>query len=250
MNLFKKIKRQLDIYKEQKSVYEGNNVFDDIFQDENIEVVQKKIVIDLLYKLYFKKSKRVFFNQENIGYSFQKNIVKGIENPTEQKKKSLFSGIYKGRRGAKSSFDPQLNDKTDKYGEFFNPYLSPFLEEKSLYFEIIDKCFKTNPSMWQEIFVSMGLNGRDLIYNIIMRQLPFLLQFIFIEFNKIDKKDTKFYQYFVNVLEFLRLLCEDHNPLFQTMFINYEKSIGKVSILTNDKNVNILPKKMSNISIL
>ena len=91
--------------------------------------------------------------------------------------------------------------------------------------------------MWQEIFVSMGLNGRDLIYNIIMRQLPFLLQFIFIEFNKIDKKDTKFYQYFVNVLEFLRLLCEDHNPLFQTMFINYEKSIGKVSILTNDKNL-------------
>jgi len=237
MNLFKKIKKQLDVYKEQKSVYEGNNVFDDIFQDENIEVVQKKIAIDLLYKLYFKKSKRVFFNQEHIGYSFQRNIVKGIENPQEQKKKSLFSGIYKGRRGAKSSFDPQLNDKTDKYGEFFNPYLSPFLEEKSLYFEIIDKCFKTNPHMWQEIFVSMGLNGRDLIYNIIMRQLPFLLQFIFIEFNKLDKKDTQFYQYFVNVLEFLRLLCEDHNPLFQTMFINYEKSIGKVSLLTNDKNL-------------
>lgn len=35
----------------------------------------------------------------------------------------------------------------------------------------------------------------------------------------------------------MRLLCEDHNPLFQTMFINYEKSIGKVSLLTNDKNL-------------
>lgn len=61
-------------------------------------------------------------------------------------------------------------------------------------------------------FVSMGENSRDLIYNIIMKQLPFLLQFIFIEFNKIDTKETKFYQYFLNVLEFLRLLCEDHNP--------------------------------------
>ena len=237
MNLFKKIKKELNIYKEQKSIFEGNNVFDDIFQDENIEVVQKKIVEDLLLKLLFKKSKRVFSNQEHTEYSFQRDIVKGIENPQDQRKKSLFSGIYKGRRGAKSSFDPQFNDKTDKYGEFFNPYLSPFLEEKSLYFEIIDKCFKSNPSTWQELFVSMGQNGRDLIYNIIMKQLPFLLQFIFIEFNKIDKKETQFYKYFINVLEFLRLLCEDHNPLFQTMFINYEKAIGKVSILTYDKNL-------------
>ena len=78
MNLFKRIKRQLDIYKEQKSVFEGNNVFDDIFQDENIEQVQKKIAIDLLYKLFFKKYKSVFNKQEKIGYSFQREIVKGL----------------------------------------------------------------------------------------------------------------------------------------------------------------------------
>ena len=237
MNLFKRIKLQLELYKEQKKEFEGNNVFDDIFQDENKEIVQKKIVIDLLYKLFFKKGKSVFNKQEHVGYSFQKEIVKGLEINEFKVVKSPFSGVYSGRRGAKSSFDPNFNDRTDKYGDYYNPYLSPFLEEKSLYFEIIDKCFKSNPSMWQEIFVSMGTNGRDLLYNIIMKQLPFLLQFIFIEFNKIDKKETKFYQYFVNVLEFLRLLCEDHNPLFQTMFINYERAIGKVSLLTNDKNL-------------
>ena len=237
MNLFKRIKRQLDIYKEQKSVFEGNNVFDDIFQDENIEQVQKKIAIDLLYKLFFKKYKSVFNKQEKIGYSFQREIVKGLTSNELKHIKNPFSNIYSGRRGARASFDPNFNDKTEKYGEFYNPYLSPFLEEKSLLFEIVDKCFKSNPNMWQEIFVSMGINGRDLIYNIIMKQLPFLLQFIFIEFNKIDKKETPFYQYFVNVLEFLRLLCEDHNPLFQTMFINYERSIGKVSLLVNDKNL-------------
>ena len=237
MNLFKQIKRQLDVYKEQKGVFEGNNVFDDIFQDENIEPVQKKIAIDLLYKLFFKKFKSAFNKQENIGYSFQKEIVKGLINNEINTRKTPFYNKYKGRRGARTSVDQNVNDKTDKYGEFYNPYLSPFLEEKSLLFEIVDKCFKSNPHMWQEIFVSMGINGRDLIYNIIMKQLPFLLQFIFIEFNKIDTKQTPFYQYFVNVLEFLRLLCEDHNPLFQTMFINYERSIGKVSLLVNDKNL-------------
>ena len=117
--------------------------------------------------------------------------------------KSPFSSLYKERRVDKFYFDPNFNDKTDKYGEYYNPYLSPFLEEKSLYFEIVDKCFKSNPSLWQEIFVNMGVNGRDLIYNIIMKQLPFLLQFIFIEFNKIYINEKKYYYYFLNVIEFL-----------------------------------------------
>ena len=236
MNLFKKIKKELKLYKEKKQHFEGNNIFDDIFQDENLEVVQKTICLDLLQKLHYKKVKSTFRRQEHIGYTFQSDIMKGPD-ALGLKRKSLFTGIYRGRRGARTSLNPNVNDKTDKYGEFYNPYLSPYLEEKSMYFEIIDKCFKSNPSMWQDKFVEIGTYGRDLIYNIIMRQLPFLLQFIFIEFNKIDTKESKYYQYFVNVLEFLRLLCEDHNPLFQTMFINYEKAIGKISILTNDNNI-------------
>ena len=236
MNMYKKIKKELKIYKELKADFEGNNVFEDIFQDENLEVVQKEIAIDLLYKLFFKKVKSAFINQEHIGYIFQSKLVKGPDMYQTQKKKSIFSSYYKGRRGAKFSLDPRFNeDKTEKYGDFYNPYLSTFLEEKSLYFEIIDKCFKVNPNLWQQTFVNMNINGRNLIYNIIMKQLPFLLQFIFIEFNKIDTKETKFYQYFVDILEFLRLLCEDHNQIFQTMLINYEKSIGKISLLANDK---------------
>ena len=236
MNLFKRIKKELSVYKEKKKEFEGNNIFDDIFQDENLEVVQKTICLDLLYKLVYKKVRSTFTKQEHIGYTFQSDLIKGPEQGI-QKRRSLFTGIYKGRRGARASLNPKFNDKTDKYGEFYNPYLSPYLEEKSIYFEIIDKCFKTNPNMWQDIFVDLGTYGRDLIYNIIMRQLPFLLQFIFIEFNKIDTKESKYYDYFVNVLEFLRLLCEDHNPLFQTMFINYEKAIGKISLLSNDNNI-------------
>ena len=237
MNLFKKIRKELRRYKALKKDFEGNNVFNDIFQDENLEVVQKTICLDLLNKLYYKKNKNSFKKQECVGYIFQNDLVIGPDCSQFQKRRSIFSNIYKGRRGAKATLNPNFNDKTDKYGDFYNPYLSPYLEEKSLYFEIIDKLFKVNPTIWQEIFVDIGVNGRDLIYNIIMKQLPFLLQFIFIEFNKIDTKETKYYQYFVNVLEFLRLLCEDHNPLFQTMFINYEKAIGKISILSTDNNL-------------
>ena len=237
MNLFKKIKKELKKYKELKKDFEGNNVFNDIFQDENLEVVQKTICLDLLHKLYYKKDKSAFKKEVHVGYTFQSDLMKGPDLQLPKKRKSLLSGLYKGRRGAKGALNPNFNDKTDKYGEFYNPYISPYLEEKSLYFEIIDKCFKVNPHIWQDIFVDIGASGRDLIYNIIMKQLPFLLQFIFIEFNKIDTKETKYYEYFVNVLEFLRLLCEDHNPLFQTMFINYERAIGKISILNNENNL-------------
>ena len=48
MNLFYKIKKELKNYKELKGNFEGNNVFDDIFQDDNLETVQKKIAIDLI----------------------------------------------------------------------------------------------------------------------------------------------------------------------------------------------------------
>ena len=65
MNLFKRIKLQLELYKEQKKEFEGNNVFDDIFQDENKEIVQKKIVIDLLYN-YFSKKGKVFLINKNM----------------------------------------------------------------------------------------------------------------------------------------------------------------------------------------
>ena len=236
-NLFYKIKKELKIYKELKAEFEGNNVFDDIFQDENLEIIQKKIAIDLLYKLFFKRVKSLFLNQEKIGYLFQKKLLKGSDSLKIEKKKTLFSSYYKGRRSVKGLDAKFGDDKTVKYGEFYNPYLSLFLEEKAIYFEIIDKCFKANPGLWQQIFVNMGNNARNLIYNLNMRQLPFLLQFIFIEFNKIDTKETKFYQYFLDILEFLRLLCEDHNPIFQTMLINYEKSIGKVSLLSNDQNL-------------
>ena len=237
MNLFKRIKKELVLYKEKKKLFEGSNIFDEIFQDDNLEVVQKTICKDLLNKLLYKKGKSAFRKQEHIGYTFQSDIIRGPQNQGLQKRRSLFTGIYKGRRGARASLSSNINDKTDKYGEFYNPYLSPFLEEKSTYYEIIDKLFKVNPTIWQEKFVDTGTNGRDLIYNIIMKQLPFLLQFIFIEFNKIDTKESRYYEYFLNVLEFLRLLCEDHNPLFQTMFINYEKAIGKISLLSNDNNI-------------
>ena len=217
MNLFKRMKIALKHYQELKKEFEGNNIFDDIFQDDNLEGVQKTICLDLLHKLYYKKEKRLFNKQEHVGYIFQSDIMRG---PQEI-----------------DSNDDEGKDKENNLGDFYNPYISTFLEEKSLYYEIVDKCFKSNPSVWQEIFVDNAENGKELIYNIIMKQLPFLLQFIYIEFNKIDTREIKYYEYFVNVLEFLRLLCEDHNPLFQTMFINYEKAIGTISVIENSKDI-------------
>ena len=71
----------------------------------------------MLYKLVYKKARSAFKKQEKIGYSFQNDLIKGPDQGL-QKRKSLFTGIYKGRRGARASLNPKFNDKTDKYGEF------------------------------------------------------------------------------------------------------------------------------------
>lgn len=235
LNLFKKLKKVLDNYLELKENFE-NNVFNQIYQDEHLEDAQKRIALDLLYKLSFRKNKAAFKLQEQVGYQFQSGLNRGQNYVEVRRQFSLFTSIK--RRGAvvgKGAPGSERIDKTEEYGEYYNPYLSPYIESKSQYLGIIDKCFKSNPTLWQEVVVEMAIASRDLIYIFIIKQLPFLLQFIFIEFNKIDTKDTKYYDNFINILEFLRLLCEDHNPLFQTLLINFEKAIGKVDLFSNDK---------------
>ncbi len=199
-NIMKRINDLVDNYLEEKSDYENNNVFNHIFGLEHLENIQKIISLDLLNRFYYPRPKLP-------------------QNQITTRKSLIFKG----------NIDNTL-------GQYINPYISTFLENKTFTIESIIKLFKTNPGFWQSIIVDESQNTKDLFNILITKQLPFLIQFVFIEFNRIDCNNENFYyQNFVNILEFLRLLCEDHNPLFQTMLINYEKCLGKISIKNYDE---------------
>jgi len=105
----------------------------------------------------------------------------------------------------------------------FTNNLNPINEENGCIFESINKVFKSAPHLWQDIILDRINDSKNLITSIIEKQFPFLFQCILIEFNRLDtKKDSVYHQMFLNLFEFFRLLCENHNKIFQTLLINFK----------------------------
>ena len=99
--------------------------------------------------------------------------------------------------------------------------LSYFPEGNQILLESINHLFKSEPTMWQSTITKSCSFTKKLIKNIIQYQLPFTMQFIFIEFTRLNSNEKcPPIENFKSLVEFLRLHCEDHNKVYQTLFIN------------------------------
>ena len=89
-------------------------------------------------------------------------------------------------------------------------------------FICIDKLFKIDPKVWQRVLSKLDEKLILMLTKIISKQLPYLFQIVFINFNKLESNDddTSF-QHFILLIEFLRLFAETHNKVYQTLLINY-----------------------------
>lgn len=88
---------------------------------------------------------------------------------------------------------------------------------------VVNKLFKSDPNTWQSIVVDTAPITKLRIDSVITKQITFLFQFIFIEFHRLDHQTLSLhYKAFLDLIEFLRLLCEDHNKIFQSLLINYK----------------------------
>lgn len=111
-----------------------------------------------------------------------------------------------------------LLSKFDFANETFG---NPINENNTVLLESVIKLFKTDPHTWQDIMIEKIQDYKIIIFNIIEKQLPFLIQYILIEFNKLNTdKNAWYYDLFINLIEFFRLLCEDHHKIFQTILLN------------------------------
>ena len=110
--------------------------------------------------------------------------------------------------------------------------LSLYNEKNTKHLNSIIKLFKTDPTTWQNIIVDSVGTSKFFFTSLISSQLAFLLQFIFIEFNRLDTKNSAYHKNnFLTCIEYIRLLCEDHNKIFQTYLIN-----SKILESEEDKN--------------
>jgi hypothetical protein len=102
-------------------------------------------------------------------------------------------------------------------------FLSLYNEVNSILFESMNKLFKADPDYWQGIIISNCNEIKPQIYAFIRSHLTFLFQLILIDFNKLKREEdsgdclSSSMNNFQHVMEFLRLLCENHHKIFQTL---------------------------------
>ncbi len=99
--------------------------------------------------------------------------------------------------------------------------LTPYTEKNLILIESLDKVFKADPKHMQEFLCNFNYSLK-ILQNIIQKQLLYLIQPINLEFQSLScNKNNSPYKYFLLLIEFLRLTCENHNTFFQTLLFNF-----------------------------
>ena len=204
-------------------------------------------------------------NGEAIFLKFGKHLENDItDTPKEEKKskeseetefKEQIEKFLEMYQEAKKDLDNNIlidlfvNKKIDQ-GDFYNSILNDisekclekaqkeyyYMEQYYSYFKSFNAIAISNPDLLQNYLLSRD-NCTQIIEHI-TTQLKVLFQYMFIDFHKLTYKKIKpglfsALENFTELIEFIRLLCENHNQRFQIKLVSQTK-IDSISII-NDK---------------
>ena len=94
---------------------------------------------------------------------------------------------------------------------------------------LINKIYKTDPDLWHDCLVDISSVTKHVLHDVISTQLTFLIQYIYIDFHKLkninenkEGMNTRLSarNKFLTIIEFLRLFCENHHQIYQTILIH------------------------------
>ena len=96
-----------------------------------------------------------------------------------------------------------------------------YLPKNNRVFNDINKIIKIEPDCWQEQLATNFTFTRKLMVSISKEQLPFLFNLVLMNYlNSESDENSDSYQAMVDLIEFMRLLCENHNKVYQTWMFN------------------------------
>ena len=105
--------------------------------------------------------------------------------------------------------------------DFFNKSLSLYDENDTILINIINTLFITDPELFQNLIQNNASMVKNCIFHYIQKQTFFLSQLSIIEFSRLDlDKNNKCINNLINIFEFLRLFCENHHKIYQSIIIN------------------------------
>ena len=102
-------------------------------------------------------------------------------------------------------------------------------DDSFILISIINKIYKADPDLWHDCLVDIAQVTKQVLHDIITSQLTFLIQYIYIDYHKLkDLNDNReglnseisAKNKFLNLIEFLRLFCENHHKIYQTILIH------------------------------
>ena len=120
-------------------------------------------------------------------------------------------------------------------------------EDSFILISIINKIYKADPDLWHNCLVDIASVTKQVLKDVISDQLTFLIQHIYIDFHKLkDLSDNReglntelsAKNKFLILIEFLRLFCENHHKIYQTILIN--SNINKFYLKNIEESLDLL----------
>ena len=208
------LKSIIEIYTHfnQKFIYFKIILKEKILKEEDLP--QFYLSLNEILKDY-KRKKKDFFSSNNVMY-----LVFNEEEfeKTQKIKKNILLNLFYRLSLLKDQYSNESGENNQCFSDM-------------IYFESIVNLFLTDPNIWQNALTEMADFTYKLITNIFL-QLSILIQSVFIDFNRLEdsnSKTNKAYNFVLILLEFLRLLTENHHKIYQTFLIN--SNINKESNL-------------------
>ena len=112
---------------------------------------------------------------------------------------------------------------------------------------IINKIYKADPDLWHDCLVDISSVTKHVLHDVISSQLTFLIQHIYIDFHKLKdygddregfKTGLSVRNKFLIIIEFLRLFCENHHKIYQTILIH--SNINKFLLKNLEESLDLL----------
>ena len=120
-------------------------------------------------------------------------------------------------------------------------------DDSFILISIINKIYKADPDLWHNCLVDISQVTKQVLRDIITDQLTFLIQHIYIDYHKLkDLSDNRegintelsSKNKFLILIEFLRLFCENHHKIYQTILINF--NINKFYLKNMEESLDLL----------
>ena len=112
---------------------------------------------------------------------------------------------------------------------------------------IINKIYKADPDLWHDCLVDISSVTKRVLHDIISSQLTFIIQHIYIDFHKLKNMNDdreglstnlSVRNKFLIIIEFLRLFCENHHKIYQTILIH--SNINKFLLRSLEESLDLL----------